>query len=170
MSLRKKINILALGVLFVGFFGLAPIGTTFAAESTVTCNDGTVLTPPSTPDAAEHVCDSHGGIKTSGSGSGSSINPEPNQLVTNAAGDCGDENGSCIMNDIQIAINVLSIGIGLIIAGSIAFAGLQYMTARDNPQAVSAAKNRIINSVIALIAFVFIYAFLQWVVPGGIFS
>ena len=83
----------------------------------------------------------------------------------NPAGDCND----CISKDIQIAANVLAIGVSLVITIMIVIAGLQYMTSRDNPQAIQAAKTKIINAVIALIAFVFIYAFLQWVVPGGIF-
>ncbi len=88
---------------------------------------------------------------------------------TNAAGDCGDAYNNCITRDIQVAINVLSIGVGVVITIMIVIAGLQYMTARDNPQSIQAAKTKITNAVIALVAFVFVYAFLQWIVPGGIF-
>jgi len=92
-------------------------------------------------------------------------------FTVNPAGDCrasGSDN--CIAEDIQLAVNFLSAGVGIIITMVIIFAGLQYLTARDNPQAVQAAKTRITNAVIALIAFVFVYAFLQWIVPGGVFS
>jgi hypothetical protein len=131
----------------------------------ITCADGTVV--PASQGAS--ACDSHGGVPGGGSNSGANVNPEPNQLVTNAAGDCGDTKGSCIVDDIQIAINVLSIGVGLVITGAIILGGIQYMLSRDNPQAVSDAKSRILNAIIALVSFVFIYAFLQWIVPGGLF-
>jgi hypothetical protein len=99
-------------------------------------------------------------------------------FTTNPAGDCGENGdcyckgstGECITDDIQTIINVLSVGVGVVATIVIIIAGLQYMTSRDNPQVVQAAKTRILNVIIALVAYTFIYAFLQWVVPGGIFS
>ena len=87
----------------------------------------------------------------------------------NPAGNCVGKTGDCITDDIQLGINVLSIGVGIILTIMLVFAGLQYATARDNPQSIQAAKTKIINVVISLVAFVFIYAFLQWIVPGGVF-
>jgi hypothetical protein len=66
-------------------------------------------------------------------------------------------------------MNVLSALVGIVIVLMITFRGLQYSFARDNPQAASAAKTGIRDAVFALIYFLFIFAFLQWLVPGGIF-
>ncbi|MDB5186485.1 MAG: hypothetical protein JWL85_1008 [Candidatus Saccharibacteria bacterium] len=66
-------------------------------------------------------------------------------------------------------INLISIAAGIVFAIMIAVAGLQYTMARENPQAVTEAKHRILNVVIAIAAFLFTYAFLQWLVPGGVF-
>jgi hypothetical protein len=74
-----------------------------------------------------------------------------------------------IDQDLQIAMNVLSIGIGVVVTLMMVMGGLQYMTSRDNPQGVQAARARIMNAVIAMVSYVFIYAFLQWIVPGGVF-
>lgn len=63
----------------------------------------------------------------------------------------------------------LAIGVGIIVAIMIAVGGIQYAASGDNPQAVSAAKKRIINALIALVAFGLMYSLLQWLVPGGIF-
>jgi len=74
-----------------------------------------------------------------------------------------------IVQWIEFFINVLSV---TILAGSsvmIAWAGIQYMGARDNAQAVQAAKQKIWNVVFGLIAYFFLYAFIQWLVPGGVF-
>ena len=47
--------------------------------------------------------------------------------------------------------------------------GVQYSLATGDPGKVSAAKARIMNGVIALASFVFLWSFLQWLVPGGVF-
>lgn len=74
-----------------------------------------------------------------------------------------------IMAWLTFFINVISavIGVGAIIM--VIFAGIQYSAARDNPQAIQAAKQKLINVLIGLAAFVFMYAFLQWLIPGGVF-
>jgi len=56
----------------------------------------------------------------------------------------------------------------VVITGSIIFAGIQYIVAGNNANTVSAAKKRIQDSIIALVAFFFIWAFLQWLIPGGL--
>jgi len=65
---------------------------------------------------------------------------------------------------------VLAAGVGLVVVGSIIWGGIQYAVAGNNPNAVSAAKKRIMDSLIALLAFLFMFGFLQWIIPGGIFN
>jgi multisubunit Na+/H+ antiporter MnhB subunit len=57
----------------------------------------------------------------------------------------------------------------LAITFSLMFAGYQYMTARANAGQVTAAKNRIIMTIVALLLYIFMYAVLNWLIPGGIF-
>jgi len=57
---------------------------------------------------------------------------------------------------------------GVIIVISIIAGGVQYSAAGGDPSKVAAAKNRITNAIIALIAIIFLFAFLQWLVPGGL--
>lgn len=80
-----------------------------------------------------------------------------------------DLSGNPIVKDINFIIGFLSAGVGIVVTGVIILGGIQYMTGGDNPQALSAAKKRIMNGIIALFAFLFISAFLQWLIPGGIF-
>jgi len=75
-----------------------------------------------------------------------------------------------IFKDINVIVTFLSGMVGVIVVGTIILGGIQYTMAGDNPQAVTAAKQRIINGVIALVAFLLIFAFLQWIIPGGVFS
>lgn len=73
-----------------------------------------------------------------------------------------------IVDDINIIITFLSAIVGVVVVGALIWGGIQYMTAGDNPQAVSAAKQRIINALLALIAYLLTSAFLQWLIPGGV--
>ena len=82
--------------------------------------------------------------------------------------DCVQHNK--IITDLQTIINALSVGVGVIIIAMIIIGGIQYMMAGDNPTAITAAKQRIANALIALVAFLLIFAFVQWLVPGGVFS
>lgn len=83
--------------------------------------------------------------------------------------DIGCKNkGNPIVDMLFAFIRFLSFGIGLLIAGSMVFAGIQYITARGDPQAVAAAKNRIQASLLALMLFIFAYAILNYIVPGAV--
>ena len=63
----------------------------------------------------------------------------------------------------------LSAGVGLIVIGSVIYAGIQYSTARGNPQATQAAIKRISNSIIGLILYIFLFSLANFLIPGGIF-
>ncbi len=65
-------------------------------------------------------------------------------------------------------INVLSALVGIVVVGMIIMGGIQYAMSADDPQKVSAAKDKIRNAIIALVTFIFTFAFLQWIVPGGV--
>lgn len=74
-----------------------------------------------------------------------------------------------LIKDINDTITLLSGAIGVIVLIMIIVGGMQYMSAGGNAQKVTAAKGRITNAVLSLLALVFLYAFLQWVIPGGPF-
>ena len=73
-----------------------------------------------------------------------------------------------IIGYIIIGTNALSAIAGVVIATSLVAAGIQYSSAGSNPQQVAAARQRIINAVLALLIFAFGYAVVQWLVPGGV--
>jgi len=74
-----------------------------------------------------------------------------------------------VTNYIDPAIKFLGIGFGLIIIITMMIGGIQYMTAGSNPQAIAGARKRIGNALFALILFTFMFALLQWLMPGGVF-
>ena len=67
------------------------------------------------------------------------------------------------------AINLVSGLVGIIVVISVITGGIQYSLAGGDSQKVQAAKKRILTAVSALLAFFFVYAFLQYLVPGGVF-
>jgi hypothetical protein len=66
-------------------------------------------------------------------------------------------------------INVLGVIIIVGASAMLVYAGVEYIAAADNPDRVKKAKQKIINVIIGVIAFFFMYAFLQWLIPGGAF-
>lgn len=104
-------------------------------------------------------------------------------LDTNARGGvCGDVDpvktiinigcrgrGNPIVDMLFAVIRVLSVGVGVVVIGSIIFAGIQYVTSAGNPNQAQAAIGRIRNTVFALILYLFAYALLNWLIPMGVF-
>lgn len=66
-------------------------------------------------------------------------------------------------------LRFVSAGVGLVVIGSIIWAGIQYSTSRGNPQATEASIKRVTNAVIALLLYIFSFAILNFLVPGGLF-
>jgi hypothetical protein len=64
-------------------------------------------------------------------------------------------------------IRFLSVGVGLVVAASIIMAGIKYSTSEGNPEATMQAKKRIQNSLIALLVYIFAFAIVNYLVPGG---
>ncbi len=77
---------------------------------------------------------------------------------------------SALLDALFAIIRFLSAGIGIVVIGSVVFAGIQYSAARDDPGAVGKAKERLTNSGYALLMYIFAYAILNFVIPGGFFK
>jgi hypothetical protein len=77
---------------------------------------------------------------------------------------------SALLDATFAIIRFLSAGVGLVVIGSVIWAGIQYTAARDDPSAVGKAKSRIMSSLTALLIFIFAYAILNYVIPAGFFK
>ena len=111
----------------------------------------------------------------------SNVLPTSTDPVTNAAADAGyvdpaAKGGQCkstahcdlIDKYINPFINFMAALVGIAVVVSIIVGGIQYSSSAGDPQKVTLAKNRIRNAIIALVTFLFLYALLQFLVPGGI--
>jgi hypothetical protein len=82
---------------------------------------------------------------------------------------CNDVNHcDLIKSYLDPLINFLSALVGVAVVISIVIGGIQYSSAGGDPSKVSAARNRIRNAILALILFIFLYAMLNFLVPGGL--
>ena len=74
---------------------------------------------------------------------------------------------NCVGTYINIAITFLAAGVGVVVIIMIIVGGIRYSAAGGDASKVAAAKTQIFNALLALVAFIFLFAFLQWLVPGG---
>ena len=79
------------------------------------------------------------------------------------SGNCG------IVALLNTIFNFVSGGVTLAIVGNIIFAGIQYSTAQGDPSTASKSKKRIQDALIAFLMYACLYAFIQWLIPGGVF-
>ena len=94
--------------------------------------------------------------------------PDQNPVVTSINIGCQGK-GNPIADMTFAIIRFLSAGVGLIMVGSIVVAGIQYSASGGDPQATAKAKSRISSTLIALLIFIFSYALLNYLIPGGFF-
>lgn len=76
-----------------------------------------------------------------------------------------DENAA-IKEILQIIINIMSIGIGILGVVGITITGIQYLTAGGSEEKTKKAKRRMFEIILGLVAYVLIYAFLLWLIPN----
>lgn len=69
---------------------------------------------------------------------------------------------------IQPFVNFLAALVGVGVVVSIVIGGIQYSSSAGDPSKVTAAKKRIFNAIVALITFLFLYALLNFLIPGGL--
>jgi uncharacterized membrane protein YraQ (UPF0718 family) len=140
MKIAKNLT-LAVVILF-SFLSVSLVATTAVLADTPPCSEN---------------CAGNGG--PSGSGAG----PNAQQLS-------GSLKKNPVVRDLNDIVSFLGAGVGVIVVGTLILGGIQYSLAGDSADAVSKAKQRITNGLIALVAYLLIFGFLQWIIPGGLFN
>ena len=129
----------------------APASAQCTSENSANCGGPSGNTTPTTPSGCQTSATPNGKTATSA---------ELQQCLKN----------NKITSDLNTIVNFLSAAVGIVVVGVIIMGGIQYTLAGGNPTALAAARGRITNALIALVLFMFIYAFLQWIIPGGAFG
>ncbi|HEU4914809.1 MAG TPA: hypothetical protein VFT16_05440 [Candidatus Saccharimonadales bacterium] len=127
--------------------------------------------PADDTNAKNNICETKNGVQVNPDPSKPCI-PDPNALKStpdSAAKTCsGGDCSGLITKYVNPFIKLLSALVGIIVVVSIVVAGIQYSSAGGDPSKVVAARKRIMNAIVAFLAYLFMFAFLQWLLPGGI--
>ena len=82
---------------------------------------------------------------------------------------CDSKTGVGTINDlIRIVVIVVTVLIGVVAVGGLAYAAILYASAHDNQNQVSEARTIIRNIVIGLLLYGFTIAIINWLVPGSV--
>lgn len=88
---------------------------------------------------------------------------------TNPDAACGRNSCDLVAKYLNPSISMLTVIFGLIAMISLVMGGIQYAASNGDSQKVSNAKKRIIMTLEAIVAYAFLWGFLQFLVPGGLF-
>ena len=64
-------------------------------------------------------------------------------------------------------VDFLSVGVAVVAAISVTVAGAQYVVSRGDPNKTAKAINRLIQVGMAIVIYVFGWALMNWLIPGG---
>ena len=67
-------------------------------------------------------------------------------------------------------INFLAVGVGIAVVGGIIWGGMIYASSNGDSAKTKHAITIIVNAVVGLLLFIFMYAFINFLVPGGLFT
>lgn len=78
------------------------------------------------------------------------------------------EDGAGIAGILNLVLNIMTAGMGILATIGLVISGIQWLTARDKEDQVVKAKSRIFNIVIGIMVWGIMWLVLQWLLPGGI--
>lgn len=67
-----------------------------------------------------------------------------------------------------LVLKILVYGLGAAATIGVVVAGIMYLTARDSEAQVAAAKKRLLDVVIGLVAWALMWTVLNWLIPGSL--
>ena len=73
--------------------------------------------------------------------------------------------GGIVLRILSLVINILTVGVGVLGVIGITVVGIQYLTAGGSEEKTRKAKQRMLEIVIGLVAYVLIFALLKWLLP-----
>ena len=155
-------------------------------DETIVCKDGSgqnvykdLADPKNKLDDKDRkeACNGHGGVKPPeepeedpGDGSTGSCGGAETSIIKCDADNSGGIENNGVWALLLMAINILTAGIGIAAVGGIVYGSILYTTAGDNESQIKTAKEVIRNVIIGVIAYIAMFALLQFIIPGGVFS
>lgn len=88
--------------------------------------------------------------------------------IDTAVLNCGNS-GDPITSLLIVAVNFLAVAVGVAVLIGIVFGAFLYTSAAGSAEQAKRGIGYIRNAIIALVLFVFMYAIINYMVPGGLF-
>jgi hypothetical protein len=83
---------------------------------------------------------------------------------------CTRKSANPILDAFFALLRFASVGVGVVLAGAAIVVGIQYSFSRGDPGATAKAKAHLTYIAIALLTYIFSFALLNFLVPGGLLS
>jgi len=83
---------------------------------------------------------------------------------------CDTSGGEQVTPVLITIINWMALGVTVAVIGGIIYGGIMYSTSGGSPEQSKKAQGIIRNAIIALILYFAMWAILQFLVPGGLFT
>lgn len=105
------------------------------------------------------------GASSDGSYKATSKDPAAKGAIT-----CVGGSSSCpiVKKYVNPLIRLLAALTGILAVVAIIMGGIQIASSAGDPQKAASGRKHIRDAVIGILAFIFLYAFLNWLIPGGI--
>lgn len=89
--------------------------------------------------------------------------------------DCNQSGGSTVEETgvwgiLLLVINIMTAGIGILAVAGIVYGSILYASAGGSPENTKKAMGIITNVVIGILAYALMYAVLNFIIPGGLFT
>lgn len=85
-----------------------------------------------------------------------------------ASAQVSGKNAQLVLDTMVNIVRFLTVGVGAVLVVMFGWAGFRYLTARDNSSQVADAKQHMFYVILALFLYLFGFALLNWLIPGGI--
>ncbi len=85
-------------------------------------------------------------------------------------GEGDDITNTGIWGLLNMAIGILTAGVGVVALGGIVYGAILYTSAGGNPEQVKKARTIFMNVAIGVIAFAGMFALLEFLIPGQVFG
>jgi hypothetical protein len=83
---------------------------------------------------------------------------------------CRNGTKSPIIDAMVAVINFMAVGVGIAVVGGIIWGGMRYASSNGDASKAKQGVTTIVNAVVGLLLFIFMYAFFNYLVPGGLFG
>lgn len=83
---------------------------------------------------------------------------------------CDDSSGNGVFEILNLVLNIMTAGIGILATIGLIVVGIQWMTAKDKEDQIVKAKSRLTNIVLGIVVWGVLWLFLSWLIPGGVIN